>query len=68
MRSDLEVVQVRLQPVAARDRGDRLVVGVHDDVLALAEAEVGHAALPEGQVALALVGLHAEVLDGRRRP
>ena len=64
VRSDLEVVQVRLQPVAARDGGDRLVVGVHDDVLALAEAEREHAPPPPGQVALALVALHAQIVGG----
>ena len=65
VRSDLEVVEVGLQPVAALDRGDCLVVGVHHEVLALAEAEREHVALPEGQVALAFVALHAEIIRGQ---
>ncbi len=59
---DLEVVQVRLQAVAAGDPRDRLVVGVHDDVFALAEAEREHAPLPPRQVAPAFVCLLAQVL------
>ena len=62
MRGDLELVEVRLQAVAAGDRGDRLVVRVHHDVLALAEAELEHLALPERQVARVLVALDVEVL------
>ena len=59
---DLEVVQVRLQAVAAAHPGDRLVVGVHDDVFALAEAEREHAPLPPRQVALTFVCLLVQVL------
>ena len=62
MGGDLEVVQVRLQAVAAGDPRDRLVAGVHDDVFALAEAEREHAPLPPGQVAPAFVGLLVQVL------
>ena len=39
VRRNLEVVQVGLQTVAALDGRDGLVVGVDDDILALAEAE-----------------------------
>ncbi len=59
---DLEVVQVGLQAVAAGDRGDRLVVGVHHDVFALAEAQREHAPLPPRQVAPACVCLLVQVL------
>ena len=64
---ELEVVQVRLQAVAAGDPGDRLVARVRDEVFALAEAEREHATLPPGQHALAFVGLLVEVL-GRFAP
>ena len=60
--SDLEVVQVGLQAVAAGNPRDRLVVGVHDDVFALTEAQREHASLPPGQVAPAFVGLLVQVL------
>ena len=62
MRGDLEVVQVRLQAVAAGDPRDRLVAGVHDDVFALAEAEREHLALPPRQGAPAFVGLLVQIL------
>ena len=62
MRSDLEVVQVRLQAVAPRNPRDRLVAGAHDDVFALAEAEREHLALPPRQHAPAFVGLLVQVL------
>ena len=62
MGCDLEVVQVRLQAVGAGDSGNRLIAGVHDDVFALAEAELEHAPPPPGEHALSLVCLHAEVL------
>ena len=64
MGGDLEVVQVGLQAVAAGDPRDRLVAGVHDEVFALAEAQREHAPLPPRQVALAFVGLLAQVLRG----
>ena len=42
MGCDLEVVQIGMQAVASGDPGDGLVAGVHDDVFALAEAELEH--------------------------
>ena len=61
---DLEVVQVGLQAVGAGNPGDGLIVGVHHEVFALAEAEREHAALPPRQGAPAFVALHVEVLGG----
>ena len=58
---DLEVVEVRFVAVARADRGDGLVVGVHDDVFALAEAERENPALPPGEV---LPGLHSAARSG----
>ena len=62
VRGDLEVVQVGFVAVAGGDGRDGLVVGVHDDVFALAEAEREHASLPPRQIVLAFVALHAQVL------
>src|ERR1700683_2929429 len=57
-------MQVSLQAVASRDFGDSLVMGVHDDVFALAETEREHLAVPESQLALAFVALDVQVLGG----
>ena len=67
-RRDLEVVQVGFVTVSSADGGDGLVVGIHHDVLALAEPGREHASLPPRQIALAFVALHAEVqrVDGAR--
>ncbi len=65
---ELEVVQVRLQAVAAVDGGDRLVAGVHDHVFALAEAEREHTALPPRQGALPFVCLLASGPPPSRHP
>ncbi len=59
-----DFVQVGVVAVAGPDRGDRLVGGVVDHVLALAEADLEDAPLPPGQDGLALVLLDLEV--GRR--
>ncbi len=66
--SDLEVVQVGLVAVAGVDPGDRLVGAVDDDLIALAEALLGDAALPEGQHRRTVVLLDLEVrrLDAER--
>src|SRR5260370_16104739 len=53
-----------MRAIGAGNLGYWLVVGVHDYVFALTEAGGEHLALPEGEGALALVALHAQVLGG----